>query len=226
MTDFARQREAMVESQLCPNAVTDEGVLSAMRVLPRELFVPPALRGLAYMDEALEVFPARDGAPARFLLAPLVLARLVQLAMVELQDKILDVGCATGYATAMLARLGRAVTGLEPEPELAEAARQNLRALGIANAEIVEGDLNAGHPQGAPYDVILLNGSLPAPPETLLSQLREGGRLVVVLTRAPNMSQGKAYFFVKVRGEANGVPRFDAAAKPLPGFAPEPCFTF
>jgi protein-L-isoaspartate(D-aspartate) O-methyltransferase len=226
MIDFDRQRDAMVESQLRPSAMTDEGVLSAMRALPRERFVPPPLRGLAYIDEALEVFPARDGAPARYLLAPLVLARLVQLAVVEPQDKILDVGCATGYSTAVLARLGHFVVGLEPEPELAETARRTLRALGVANAEIVMGDLNAGHRQSAPYDVILLNGSLPAPPETLLAQMRDGGRLVAVLTRAANISQGKAYLFVKVKGEASGVPRFDAGAKPLPGFAPEPSFTF
>lgn len=226
MADFERQRYVMVESQLRPNEVTDPGVLSAMRALPRERFVPPALRGLAYMDDAIEVFPAIDGAPARFLLAPMVLARLVQLAMVEPKDRILDVGCATGYSTAVLAHLGRFVTGLEPEPELASAARATLRALEIANVEIDTGALAGGHETGAPYDVILLNGSVPVVPEILLSQLRDGGRLATVLTRGANLSQGKAYLFVKVRGEASGVPHFDAGARPLPGFAPEPCFTF
>ncbi|MGI8852650.1 MAG: protein-L-isoaspartate O-methyltransferase family protein [Methyloceanibacter sp.] len=226
MADFERQRDVMVESQLRPNEVTDPGVLSAMRALPRERFVPPPLRGLAYMDDAIEVFPAIDGAPARFLLAPMVLARLVQLAMVESKESILDVGCATGYSTAVLARLGRFVTGLEPEPELASAARATLRALDIANVEIITGALAGGHETGAPYDVILLNGSVPVVPESLLSQLREGGRLATVLTRRANLSQGKAYLFVKVRGEASGVPHFDAGARPLPGFAPEPCFTF
>ena len=130
MIDFARQRLTMVETQLRPNAVTDTRLLAAMRTLPRERFVPARLAALAYMDEGIEVFPATDGAPARYLLAPMVLARLVQLAAVEPQDAVLDVGCATGYSTAVLARLGRQVIGLEPEPELAAAARGNLRQPG------------------------------------------------------------------------------------------------
>jgi protein-L-isoaspartate(D-aspartate) O-methyltransferase len=227
MTGFERQRLTMVESQLRPNEVTDTRLLAAMRALPRERFVPRKLKPLAYMDEGVEVFPSIDGAPARFLLAPMVLARLVQLAAVEPQDTVLDVGCATGYSTSVLARLGRSVIGLEPEPELAEAARGTLRDLGIANAEIVEGALARGHPEASPYDVILLNGSVPELPETLILQLKEGGRLAVVMPNGANSgSQGKAYLFVKVGGEASGLPHFDAGARPLPGFLPQPCFTF
>src|SRR5919205_2055800 len=137
MADFALQRLTMVESQIRPNQVTDRRIIAAMRALPRENFVPPALRELAYIDEALEIFPSIDGAPARFLLAPMVLARLVQLASVEPQDTVLDVGCVTGYSTAVLAALARSVTGLETEPELAEAAKRALRELDITNAEIV-----------------------------------------------------------------------------------------
>jgi protein-L-isoaspartate(D-aspartate) O-methyltransferase len=224
--DYERQRLTMVASQVRPNEVTDVGLLSAMRTIPRERFVPPPLKELAYMDESIEVFPSIDGAPARFLLAPMVLARLIQLAEVEVGEALLDVGCATGYSTAVLARLARSVVGLEPEPELATSAGQNLQTLGAGNADIVVGALRDGHEKDGPYDVILLNGSVPAAPETLLSQLKEGGRLVTVMTRACNASQGKAYLFVKVKGEASGLARFDAGAKPLPGFAPEPSFTF
>ena len=135
MTGFERQRLTMVESQLRPNEVTDTRLLAAMRALPRERFVPPKLSALAYMDEAIEVFPAFDGAPPRFLLAPMVLARLVQLAAIQPEDSVLDIGCATGYSTAVLASLGRSVIGLEPEPELARAARDRLRELGIENAD-------------------------------------------------------------------------------------------
>jgi protein-L-isoaspartate(D-aspartate) O-methyltransferase len=226
MIDFARQRLTMVETQIRPNEVTDPRLLAALRALPRERFVPRELRTLAYMDEGIEVFPSIDGAPARFLLAPMVLARLVQLAAVEPQDIMLDVGCATGYSTAVLAGLGRSVIGLEPEPELAAAARGALREIGVGNAAIVEGPLGRGYRKAGPYDVIVLNGSVPEPPEALTSQLSEGGRLVAVLSSGGTFSQGKAYLFIKVGGELSGVPHFDAGARPLPGFRPEPCFSF
>jgi protein-L-isoaspartate(D-aspartate) O-methyltransferase len=226
MIDFARRRLTMVETQLRPNEVTDTRLIAAMSALPRERFVPERLRPFAYIDEGLEVFPAIDAAPARFLLAPMVLARLVQLAAVEPGDTVLDVGCATGYSTAILARLGREVIGVEPEPELAGAARANLRALDLGNVEIVESDLARGCPEKGPYDVILLNGSVPAPPESLFGQLREGGRLAAILSRPGPGAQGKATLFVKAEGEVSGLPHFDAGAQPLPGFSRESSFSF
>jgi protein-L-isoaspartate(D-aspartate) O-methyltransferase len=225
MIDFARRRLTMVETQIRPNEVTDPHLLAALRALPRERFVPRERRQLAYMDECIEVFPSVDGAPARFLLAPMVLARLVQLACVEPDDMVLDVGCATGYSTAVLAALGRSVTGLEPEPELAHVARGALLALGISNADIAEGPLGSGYPEAGPYDVILLNGSVPAPPDNLMAQLSEGGRLVAVLSSGTGIgTQGKAWLFVRVGREVSGVPHFDAGAKPLAGFLVEPSF--
>lgn len=226
MTGFQARRTAMVESQLRPNEVTDVSLLAAMRTLPRERFVPESYQGLAYMDEGIEVLAAREDASARSLLSPMVQARLIQLAEIEPQDTVLDVGCATGYSTAILAQLAVRVIGLEPEPELAKAAAANLAALGLTNATIVAGDLFAGYAKAGPYDVIIMEGSVPDVPENLLDQLKEGGRLVVVRTRAPNMRQGKAYLFVRVDGEAGGVAHFDAGASPLPGFAPAPAFTF
>jgi protein-L-isoaspartate(D-aspartate) O-methyltransferase len=165
------------------------------------------------------VFPSIDGAPARFLLAPMVLARLIQLAAVDPDDKVLDVGCATGYSTAVLARLGRRVIGLESEPELAATAREALQDLGIANAEIVEGPLDRGHAAASPYDVIFVNGAVRAPPETLFPQLKPVGRLATVLaSRANSGTEGKAFLFIKIGKGASGRPRFDAGAKLLPGF--------
>jgi protein-L-isoaspartate(D-aspartate) O-methyltransferase len=152
----------------------------------------------------------------------------MQLASVEAQDAVLDIGCATGYSTAVLANLAQVVTAVEIEPELAAAARENLKALGLTNATVVEGDLARGVPEAGPFDVILLNGSVPEVPDKLLAQLKDGGRLVAVVTGAPQgrPRQGKATLFVKLDGEASGLPHFDANARALPGFAPSPSFTF
>ena len=223
MIDYERPRRAMICSQLRPNQVTDRRLLAVMGALPREAFVPAGKRSLAYMDEGVEVWPSIDGAPARFLLAPIVLARLIQLAAIGEDDTVLDVGCATGYSTAVLARLARSVIGLEAEPELAAAAKATLQELAIANARIVTGPLNQGHAETGPYDVILLNGSVPEVPKTLTAQLKQEGRLVAVVA---NGIQGKGYLFFRTGDEASGLPHFDAGAKPLPGFAPEPCFIF
>lgn len=228
MIDFEAARATMVESQLRTDRVTDRRVLEAFASLPRERFVPQEMRDLAYSDAALEVWPSIDGAPARYLLTPVVLARLAQLASVEAKDSVLDIGCATGYSTAVLAELARAVTAVEAEPELAASARENLQALGLSNAAVVEGALSRGAPEAGPFDVILLNGSVPEVPDSLLAQLKDGGRLVAVVTAGAQgrPRQGKATLFVKVDGEASGLPHFDANARPLPGFALSPSFTF
>jgi protein-L-isoaspartate(D-aspartate) O-methyltransferase len=238
MADFARQRLSMVESQLRTDQVTDPRLLAAMGALPRELFVPASRRAFAYMDEGIEVLPSVDGAPARYLLAPMVLAKLIQLADVEARDRVLDVGCATGYATAVLARLAGEVVGVEPEPKLAASATKNLAELGFANVRIVEGALAQGHAASGPYDVIVLGGSVPEVPEPLLAQLKDGGRLAAVIVKETQgqeiqgqeiqglKTQGKAYLFVKVEGKVSGQPHFDAGARPLPGLAPLPSFAF
>lgn len=223
MRDLSQSRQGMIESQLRPNQVTDRALLTAMGAMPRELFVPPGKADFAYLDASLEILPSRDGAAPRFLLPPVVLARLVQLAEVEPADTVLDIGCATGYSTAILARLASRVTGLEAEPKLAASAKRGLLEAGIANAAIVEGELAKGWPLGAPYDVILLEGSVAEIPEALFDQLRQGGRLVAVVARA---RQGKGYRFVKAGGTASGVVHFDANARPLPGFDPVSAFSF
>jgi len=228
MINFEVARATMVESQLRTDKVTDRRILAAFATLPRERFVSAAKRQFAYSDASLEVWPSLDGGPARFLRPPAGLARLIQLVSVEAGDAVLDIGCATGYSTAVLSRLARSVTGIEAEPELAAAARENLKEIGVGNAAILGGDLCRGAPETGPFEVILLNGSVTEVPDTLLAQLKDGGRLgaIVAAGQEGRPCQGKAYLFVKVEGEASGMPRFDANAKPLPGFAPPPRFSF
>jgi protein-L-isoaspartate(D-aspartate) O-methyltransferase len=223
MTDSEIQRRIMIETQLRPSSVNDPHVLAAVAAIPRERFVPVAMRPFAYIDEALEVWPSRDGAPARFLLTPLAQSRLIQLASVGASDCVLDVGCATGYSTALLAKLGSEVIGIEPEPELADAATATLRELAIANARIVEGALAKGHAAGAPYDAIVINGSVPSVPDSLFDQLSEGGRLVAIVASSV---QPRLWLYVKAGGAVSGLPHFDVGAKSLPGFAPAPQFAF
>jgi protein-L-isoaspartate(D-aspartate) O-methyltransferase len=133
----------------------------------------------------------------------------------------------TGYSTAVLFHVAHSVLGLEAEPELVDTMRANFATLGI-DAGSAEGRLELGAGGLGPYDVILLNGSVPEVPAALFEQLKEGGRLVAVIAdeRAGRARQGRAYRFVKLDGEASGVSHFDANAKPLPGFARAPVFTF
>jgi protein-L-isoaspartate(D-aspartate) O-methyltransferase len=223
MTDSDIQRRTMIETQLRPSGVNDQRVLAAVATVPRERFVPAPLRPFAYIDEALEVWPSRDGASARFLLSPLAQARLIQLASVGAEDRVLDLGCATGYSTAILAKLGSEVIGVEPEPELAESASANLQGLAIANARIVREALAEGYAAGGPYNAIVVNGSVPCVPDSLLAQLREGGRLASIIASSV---QPRAWLYVKAGGQVSGVPQFDVGARPLPGFTRAPRFAF
>ena len=220
MFDFAAARRMMVDGQVRTSDVTDQRIIGAMLDLPRERFVPERNASVAYLDLDVAV---TSTTPARRLLKPMVLAKLIQAAEVGPQDRVLDVGCATGYSTALLARLARSVIALEEDATLARHARENLAAIGAANAEVVSGALPDGWPAGAPYDVILINGAAEVVPERLLRQLVEGGRLVAVVGRAP---ASKAVRYLAGGGQASALPVFDAAGPALPGFAEPPAFVF
>jgi protein-L-isoaspartate(D-aspartate) O-methyltransferase len=180
MTDFARARKTMVDNQLRTSGITDWRLLAAMGDVPREQFVPPIRQGLAYIDEAIAVGEGRKlGAPAPF-------ARLVQLAAIEGEDHVLDLGCATGYSAAVLARLARSVVAVESSASLAAHARSALAAIGANNVTVVEGAIEtAGRAKGL-YDVIVVEGLIDAVPETLFAQLKPEGRLVALIGRAGN----------------------------------------
>jgi len=214
MTNFEVQRVNMVESQVRPSDVTDGGIIRAMLDVPREAFVPAAFAAFAYSDGAVPV--QRPGRTAgRSLLPPRTLAKLIQLAYVGPQSVVLDVGCATGYSTVVLGRLGRRIVALECEPALAREAERHVRDLGTGNSTVVEGPLAAGVPGDAPFDAILLNGAVPAVGPALLGQLADGGRLVAMVRQGPVC---RAYAWQRSGATSSRQPAFEGAAEPLPGF--------
>jgi len=218
MTDFAAARRMMVDGQIRTNDVTDLRLTAAMLEVPRERFVLPALAPLAYLD--LDA-PVSESGAARRLLKPMVLAKLIQAADVGENDRVLDVACATGYSSAVLARLAATVVALEEDAALARRASETLRA--TRNITIATGTLMAGWPAAAPYDVIVLNGATEIVPQTLLRQLKDGGRLVCVLGNGP---AGTAMLYCRSGEEFGGRPIFDATAPVLPGFVKPPAFAF
>jgi len=215
--DFAVARQKMVDGQIRPNKVTDPRIIAAMREIPRERFLPDRLAALAYADEDV---PLPGG---RFLMEPMVLARLVQLLVLAEGSKVLVVGAGAGYGAALCARCGANVAALEDDPDLIARARAVLPQI-APGVTLVEGPLTAGWPAGAPYDAILVEGALPEVPEALSGQLAEGGRLATVIEGTSRM--GRAVLGRRVAGSFSVLPQFDAATPALPAFAPAPAFTF
>jgi protein-L-isoaspartate(D-aspartate) O-methyltransferase len=208
--DFAAAREAMVESQLRPQGVTDPAVLEAMRRIRREDFLPSHTRPLAYVDRAVAI------GEGRFLAAPAVLGQLLTQMMPERGQRALVVGAGTGYSAAVLGAMGLEVVALESDPQLAAAARDQ-------KIKITEGPLEAGHAAAAPYDQILIDGAVEYIPKAIVAQLANGGHLGAAIidrgiTRlAVGRKAGNAFGTLSV-GDA-GVPA-------LPGFQRPRAFTF
>jgi len=222
MQDFATARRMMVDGQIRPADVTDLRLIDAMAALPRERFVPPASAGLAYLDLDLAIHAAPVPSTRR-MLKPMVLARMIHAADIGPEDSVLDVGGLTGYSAAVIAPLAGSVVSLEEDPELSRHAHANWRDLGLANVTSVTGPLTAGWPQAAPYDVILVNGATQVEPADLFSQLKDGGRLVLIAGSGP---ASKATLYRRSGTDVSGRPIFDANAALLPGFAKAPAFVF
>ena len=222
MTDFVAARRMMVDCQVRTSDVTDLRLISAMLAVARERFLPSAQQGFAYFDLDLPLAADGAGKAVRHLVKPMVLAKLIQAAEIGDGDHVLDVGCGTGYSSALLARLAGSVVALEEDVALAQQAAENLRALAAGNAQVVTAPLAQGWPALHPYDAILLNGAFEAAPQALLRQLKDGGRLVGVMHGAA----GKAMLYRSTGGTVSGRPIFDAAAPLLPGFAQAQAFVF
>ncbi|MER9477084.1 protein-L-isoaspartate O-methyltransferase [Mesorhizobium sp. M0520] len=219
--DFAERRVKMVDGQIRTTDVTSAPLLEAMLVVPREAFVSAGQRDLAYIDEDIRIADTADG--PRYLMEPSPLAKLMQLADIGPSDSVLDVGCGAGYSAAILSRLASSVVALESDEALAETATSTLTALGCGNVTVVHGPLPQGHADKAPYDVILIGGSVGEVPAALFDQLAEGGRLVAVEGQG---NSGVARLFFKTGGVVTGRRAFNAAIKPLPGFERIPAFEF
>jgi protein-L-isoaspartate(D-aspartate) O-methyltransferase len=215
--NYALARQNMVDGQIRPNKVIDPTLIEALATVPRERFVPDRLRSIAYVDEDIRI------GPDRWLMEPMVLARLLQVAEVERSDVVLDIGCASGYAAALLSRMANTVVALESEPELAAIASELLSELSADNVVVLEGSLEAGCPKQAPFNVILIEGAVETVPPAITAQLAEGGRLVTVMR---GNGPGRATLMTRTGGVVSGRPAFDASVAWLPGFRMEPGFVF
>lgn len=215
--DYTAARIKMVDNQIRTTDVTSHSVLEAFLTVPREAFVPAQLKPLAYIDNDIEV------SPGRYLMEPSPLAKLIQLAVITREDVVLEVGCNTGYASAVLSKLAGSVVALEVDEALAATAGETLAELGYDNVAVVTGELEKGYAAEAPYDAIFVHGAVEVVPEAFFAQLRDGGRLVVVEGYG-NASQARLY--IKERGIASERSVFNTAVKPLPGFRRAAEFVF
>jgi protein-L-isoaspartate(D-aspartate) O-methyltransferase len=221
--DYTQARQNMVESQLRPNGVKEPRLLAAISAAPRELFVPSTLVGIAYLDENIPLISGRS------MMQPMILAKLIQALEIKATDRVLDLACATGYSTLVLSGLSDKVVGVEPDSLLLQEAERNVAAYAAGRASIRAGAPVEGCGVDAPFDAILVNGSVEFLPEILFQQLAEGGRLVAVMRHhdpAYFAHTGQARLYRKIQGEISWVSLFDAAIAPAPGFTAPRGFAF
>lgn len=225
MIDPSIQRLNMIESQIRPSDITDQGILRAMGAIRREDFVSPERRDLAYLDiDQPLVFPKQKAPPKRFLMAPRTFAKLLQLAAVKSSHRVLDVGCGTGYSAAILAKLCQKVVALESDTILLDVASQIFKNHEIENISLVQGALPDGNLKEAPYDIIFLEGAISQSPKILLDQLKDGGRMIGIQKKDYG---GRAYQWIRTGEIVSSHPEFDIPHTfILPGFEASRGFVF
>jgi protein-L-isoaspartate(D-aspartate) O-methyltransferase len=225
MSDFATARQKMVDGQVRPSDVTDLRIIDAMLAVPREAFVPASQRALAYLDLDLDLDldVSEAGAAKRFLIKPVVIAKMLQAAEIGETDNVLVVGCASGYTAAVVAKLAARVTATESDGSLAVKASDVLAKLGFGNVTVKTAAAADGDQANAPYDVIVLAGATEIVPDRLYRQLRDGGRLVGVfaMSRPP-----RAMIVTHSHDDFGDRALFDAAVPVLPGLERPPAFVF
>jgi protein-L-isoaspartate(D-aspartate) O-methyltransferase len=221
MSDFSTARQKMVDGQVRPSDVTDMRILDAMLAVPREAFVPESQRALAYLDLDLDVGEA--GGAKRFLIKPVVIAKMLQAAEIRETDNVLVVGCASGYAAALAASLASRVTATESDGALVAQAGDVLAKLGFGNVTVRTQAAADGDEANAPYDVIVLAGATEIVPDRLYRQLRDGGRLVGVFAMS---RPARAMIVTHSHADFGDRALFDAAVPVLPGLERPPAFVF
>jgi protein-L-isoaspartate(D-aspartate) O-methyltransferase len=221
MSDFSTARQKMVDGQVRPSDVTDLRIIDAMLAVPREAFVPESQRALAYLDLDLDVSEA--GSAKRFLIKPVVLAKMLQAAEIGETDSVLVVGCASGYTAAVVAQLAGTVTATESDSSQAAKASDVLARLGFANATVRTAAAIEGDEANAPYDVIVLAGATEIVPDRLYRQLKDGGRLVGVFAMSKPQ---RAMIVTHSHADFGDRALFDAAVPVLPGLERPPAFVF
>ncbi|MSU89755.1 methyltransferase domain-containing protein [Rhodobacteraceae bacterium 2CG4] len=217
MTDYAAARTIMVDSQVRPSDVTRYPIIEAMLAVPREEFVPAALKPVAYAGAHVPL------SGNRVVLDPRVFSKIIDALEVGPRDLVLDVGCGLGYSTAVISRLAEAVIAVEEIPEMAAEAAETLAAQGADNAVVTEGPLAGGDPSHGPYDVIVLEGGVEQLPEALPAQLKDGGRIAMIHIEG---TAGRARIGFKTGGRIAWRYIFDATAPVLEGFEATPGFKF
>ena len=221
MSDFSTARQKMVDGQVRTNDVTDRRILDAMLDVPREDFMPEQKRALAYLDLAVDV--SADGSK-RFLIAPMLTAKLLQAAEIRPSDSVLIVGCATGYIAALAAHLASKIVATESDTALAAKGKDILSRLGFEKTVTIQtAEAGAGFPSQAPFDAIILNGATEITPDGLYRQLAVGGRLVGVFA---SERPSRALIVTHSHGDFGHRVLFDAAAPVLPGLERRPAFVF
>ncbi|MEP1765263.1 MAG: protein-L-isoaspartate O-methyltransferase [Sulfitobacter sp.] len=217
MTDFSKRRTMMVDTQVRPSDVTKFPIIDAMLTIAREDFVPTAKREAAYVGENLAL------GQGRVLLEPRTLAKMLDALAIDGDELVLDVGCATGYSTAVIARMAQAVVAVEQDETMAQEAQDALMTAGADNAVVHEGPLVDGAVQHGPYDVIVLQGGVTDVPAALTDQLKEGGRIAALFMDG---LVGEARLGTKRAGQITWRLAFNATAPVLPGFDREMNFSF
>ncbi len=215
MNDSQALRTMMVDTQVRPSDVTKYPIIEAMLTVPRENFVPDAVRAAAYADAPVDL------GGGRAMLEPRTLAKIIDAVGIEADDLVLDLGAGLGYSAAVIARMAEFVVALEEDEDLAAEAEARLSAAEIDNVAVIAGPLAEGDPRHGPYDVIVVEGAVQQIPFPILEQIKDGGRIVAIFDRN---NLGTVRIGYRTGADVDWRSAFDAAATVLPGFAAAPEF--